>query len=115
MENIFTDEVILDTVSKGKQYTLFLYKAGPNRDQPVEEEKKLQMAHLHFLFSLRAEGKLILNGPVTDETDLRGIGIFNMTDKKEIEEIISRDPAVKAGRLTYEIYSWFGIPGDNLH
>jgi hypothetical protein len=56
-----TDEFIRNRIAKGKQYCARLFKAGPNRDQPPDE-----------------------------------------------------DPAVKAGRLVYEIYHWFGIPGECL-
>ena len=40
------------------------------------------------------------------------MGIFNLTDKEQVQEIIAADPAVKAGRLTFEHYDWFGLPGD---
>jgi uncharacterized protein YciI len=72
------------------------------------------MEHLRYLFQLRAEGKLVINGPVLDDAELKGISIFNTTDKEEVRRLSDGDPAVKAGRLVYEIYEWFGIPGDRL-
>jgi len=72
------------------------------------------MEYLRHLFSLRAEGKLLVNGPVMDDSDLRGIGIFNITDKEEVKKLLDADPAVKACRLRYEIHPWFRIPGDAL-
>jgi hypothetical protein len=30
------------------------------------------------------------------------------------EKFLERGPAVKAGRLMYEIHLWFGLPGDSL-
>ena len=113
-KNQFTDEFILGTIAKGKQYILLLYKEGPNRNQSPEETKSLQMAHLRHLFSLRAEGKLLLNGPVTDESGLSGIGIFSLTDIKEVAALVSQDPSVKAGRLLFELYPMFALPGDKL-
>ena len=109
-----TNEFIQKTVASGKAYCIFLYKAGPNRDQPPAEAEKLQMEHLRYLFQLRAEGKLVINGPVLDETDLKGVGIFNTTDVTEVKNLLEGDPAVKVGRLTYEIHPWFSIPGDSL-
>jgi uncharacterized protein len=111
---MITDEFILKSIEKGKPYILMLYKDGPNRNQSPEEAKELQMAHLRYLFSLREEGKLLLNGPVTDDSPLEGIGIFSSTDLKEVEQLASGDPSVKAGRLLFELYTMFALPGDKL-
>lgn len=48
---------------------------------------------------LRAEGKLLINGPVIDDSELKGISIFSTTDKEEVERLSDEDPAVRAGRL----------------
>ena len=109
-----TDEFIRKMVASGKPYYAFLYLAGPDRNQPPDEVEKIQIEHLRHLFSLRAEGKLLINGPVMDDSDLRGIGIFNITDQEEVKKLLDADSAVKAGRLRYEIHPWFGIPGDAL-
>ena len=109
-----TNEFVQQIIAKGKLYCLFLYKAGPNRNQPPEEAEAIQWAHLRYLFSLRAEGKLVINGPVTDDSDLAGVGIFNLTDVEEVKGLLSADPAVIAGRLVFEIHPWFSIPGDCL-
>jgi uncharacterized protein YciI len=109
-----TDDFIQKKISSGKQYCLFLYLSGLNHNQSEAESEKLQQEHLRYLFKLRDEGVLILNGPVTDETSLWGIGIFNCTDKEIAKRLLDADPAVKAGRLIYEVYSWFGLPSDKL-
>ena len=109
-----TDEFIKITIASGKQYIVRLYKAGPNRDQSPEEAAKIQMEHLRYLMQLRAEGILLINGPVIDDPGFKGISIFNTTDKEEVKKLSEGDPAVKAGRLVYEIYDWFGLPGDCL-
>ena len=109
-----TDEYIMDQINQGKQYILLLLKRGPNTDQSEEEGHKIQMGHLHHLFKLKAEGKLVLAGPLDTDVDLRGIGIFNLTDMEQVKTLVEEDPAVKSGRLTYELYPWFGIPGDGL-
>jgi uncharacterized protein YciI len=109
-----TDKFIKKNIDTGKQYCLFLYMAGPKRNQSSAECEKLQQEHLRYLFQLRAEDLLILNGPVTEEVPLKGIGIFNFTDKNDAKKLLDGDPAVKAGRLTYEIFEWFGLPGDML-
>ncbi len=109
-----TDEDVVKTVATGKQYCLRLYKAGSNRNQPPDEADQIQAAHLRYLLGLRMEGILLVNGPVIDDPELKGVSIFNTTDKQEVKKLSDEDPAVKAGRLVYEIYTWFGLPGDGL-
>ena len=109
-----TDEFIQKRTSSGKQYCARIYKAGPNRNQPSDEADRIQMEHLRYLFQLRADGKLLINGPVIDDPILKGISIFNTTDIEEVKRLSDGDPAVKAGRVVYEIYHWFGIPGECL-
>jgi uncharacterized protein len=109
-----TDEIVQNRVATGRQYSLRLYKAGPHRDQPPEEQKQIQAAHLRYLFQLKAEGKLLISGPVLDHPVFKGVSIFNTTDIEEVRRLSEGDPAVQAGRLVYEIYPWFGIPGESL-
>ena len=109
-----TDEFIRKKVESGKHYCLRLYKAGPNRNQSTAEAEKIQMEHLRYLMQLREDGIVLINGPVINDDELKGISIFNTTDKDEVARLSDEDPAVKAGRLVYEIYDWFGLPGDSL-
>lgn len=113
-KTIITDEFIQKTISSGKQYCVRLYKAGPNRNQSPGEADKIQMEHLRYLMQLRAEGKLLIGGPVIDDPQLKGVAIFNTTDIEEVKRLSDGDPGVKAGRLVYEVYHWFGQPGDSL-
>jgi uncharacterized protein YciI len=112
--NSITNEFIMQSVSKGKKYTLVLLKAGKNRNQNPEETDKIQMEHLRYLFKLRAEKKLLLNGPLLNNDVIVGIGIYDSTDIEEVKRLTEGDPAFKAGRLDYEVYEWFGLPGDLL-
>jgi len=114
MTDRITDELVRQRVAAGRPYCLRLYRAGPHRDQLPEEQDRIQAEHLRYLFQLRAAGKLLINGPVLDDPVLKGVSIFNATDADEVRALSEADPAVKAGRLVYEIYRWFGIPGDRL-
>lgn len=117
-DSVTTDvtwDQIQEKISIGRQYTIVFLKAGPVRQQlPEEELEKLQIAHLKYLFSLKEQGKLPLFGPFTQSGDLRGICIFNLTDKTAIQALMDKDPHVKSGRLIYEMHPWFGLPGDQL-
>lgn len=109
-----TAEFIQKRIASGKQYCVRLYKAGPNRNHPPDEAEQIQMEHIRYLFQLRAEGKLLITGPIIDDPELKGISIFKTTDTEEVKRLSDGDPAVKAGWLVYEIYHWFGLPGDCL-
>jgi uncharacterized protein YciI len=109
-----TDEVVRETIATGRRYCVRLFKTGPVRNQPPAEAERIQVEHLRYLLQLRAEGKLLVNGPVIEDPELKGVSIFNTTDREEVRRLSDADPAVKAGRLVYEIYDWFGLPGDGL-
>jgi uncharacterized protein YciI len=109
-----TNETIREIVAQGQQYCVRIFKAGTVRNQPPAEAEQIQMEHLRYLFQLKAEGKMLINGPVMDDPEIKGMSIFNTTDKEEVKRLSDRDPAVIAGRLRYEIYLWFGKPGDCL-
>ena len=109
-----TDEFMRQTLATGKQYLLVIYKKGRDTDFSREEADKIQWDHLRYLFGLRAEGKLLLNGPVSDNPQFTAIGIFNSTDKEEVTRWMDKDPLIKVGKRSYELYPYFGIPGDRL-
>lgn len=91
-----------------RQYVMAFLKSGPNRDQAPEEEAELQRAHMENIGRLANEGKLILAGPFLDDTELRGIYIFDVQTIEEAEELTQSDPAIKAGRLVMELHPWYG-------
>jgi uncharacterized protein len=113
-QSTITDDEIKRIIGTGKPYIMVLLKTGPKRDQDAGTSAKIQQEHLRHLLTLRAKGKLLVNGPILDDSTLRGVSIYDSTNKEEISELLESDPAVIAGRLTYEIHSWFGIPGDIL-
>jgi len=109
-----SDELVAKAIAAGREYCLSFYRAGPSRNQPPAELEQLQAAHLRYLFRLKVEGGLLINGPVTDDEQLRGESIWASSDKEEVSDLLDGDPAVRAGRLVYEIHIWFGMPGDGL-
>jgi uncharacterized protein YciI len=108
------DDLIDETVARGAGYTLVLLWAGPRRDQDDAEQERLQRAHLRHLFTLRREGRLLLNGPVPDDGDLAGVAIFAGTDLEAVRGWAEADPSVRAGRLRADVRPFFGIPGDSI-
>jgi uncharacterized protein YciI len=60
------------------------------------------------------EGAVQMAGPFGDQTEKRGILIFDVDTKEEVVEWVSQDPLVKAGRLKYEIHPWWTAKGSCL-
>lgn len=94
-----------------KSYYLVLLKKGANRTQDTLQAAEIQQQHLRHINEMAMSGKLNVAGPVLDEADLRGIFIFDCDSQAEVVALCEADPAVKAGRLTYEIYAWMTQKG----
>ena len=94
-----------------KPYFFVLLKKGPNRGQDSVTAAKIQKAHLENINRMAASGKLNVAGPFLDEGEMRGIFIFDSGNEDEVRKLVENDPAVKAGRLTYEIHPWMTEKG----
>ncbi len=93
-------------------YYLRLLKRGPLwTPEETPEVERLQAAHLAYGQKLREEGKLILNGPLLDNGNLRGVGIFRVGSLEEAQALSDADPAVQAGRLVSELHPWMTFRG----
>lgn len=92
------------------QYYFVNLMKGPNRTQPDSVAKKLQAGHMENISKMAADGKLICAGPYADD---KGGGIFILSVKTmdEAKALVENDPAVKAGRLSYEIRPWMTAKG----
>jgi len=93
-----------------REYWFVLLTAGPHRDQDKATAAKIQEGHLANIRRLYAEGLLKVAGPFGEEGNWQGIFIFDISDRKQLEKILQTDPAIAAGRLNYEIRSWYTAP-----
>lgn len=94
-----------------KQYFMVFLKKGPNRGQDSLSVQEIQKGHLDNIQRLADEGKLIVAGPFLDDGNLRGIFIFDVAENQEVIDLLQTDPAIKAGRLEYEIHPWMTAKG----
>lgn len=90
---------------------MVLLKPGPKPDHP--DVQKIIWEHGRRNFALRADRLLSVVCPVTVESNVAGLGIFN-TKVEETKKIMDEDPAVLAGIFIYEIYPCRSFPGDSL-
>ena len=87
-------------------YTIRLYRSGPQADTFTEEElDRIQEGHLEFVASQRSW--TYANGPFRNQPDetLRGIGIMR-SSVEETLAAVKDDPAVIAGRMRAEVFTW---------
>jgi uncharacterized protein YciI len=70
---------------------------------------RIQSEHLAYLASLRAEGRIVTNGPVLEQPDelMRGLAFYRTGSLEEARRLAEQDPAVVAGRLEVEVMTWW--------
>jgi hypothetical protein len=106
-----SDDDMRRMLQTSRSYTAVLLKAGPKRSS--EDVAPIVWEHARRNFSLRADGRLAIVCPVTDDSEWSGIGIFDGT-VDEVIEIMEGDPGVQAGVFTYEVHPVRSFPGDRL-
>lgn len=92
-------------------YMGFLYRGEKWTPEKTEETARIQTEHLAHIGAMAKSGKLILAGPFLDNTDLRGIFLFDVETMEEAQALCDQDPAVKAGRLRVELKPWYSAKG----
>ena len=93
------------------RYVIAFLKSGSNNDLSEEESMKLQQAHMDNIGRLSDEGKLVLAGPFLDDTELRGIYIFDVETVEEAKKLTESDPAIQQGVLIMELHPWYVSAG----
>jgi hypothetical protein len=111
MATTITDQQMHDPVPTTRRYTAVILKDGPNRhaddaDAVIEE-------HGRRIRQLRADGLLAILCAVDDDTEVDGIGIFDVGEERT-RDLMDVDPGVQAGIFDYEIHPVLGSPGDAL-
>ena len=82
-------------------------------DYDDSELERIQREHLAHHARLRASGQVVTNGPVIEPPDpsLRGLTFYRTGSLAEARRLAEDDPAVRAGRLTVQIMTWYCPPG----
>ncbi len=90
-----------------KQYVMAFLKKGKTEMADKTRVNELLKGHLANISKLADEGKMVLAGPMMDNTGLEGIFIFNVKTVAEAEALSNTDPAVKAGLFSMEFHLWY--------
>lgn len=93
-------------------YQLAFLVSGPNRKPSSDPEtERIQAAHMAHIKKMADAGQLVAAGPFLEEGKMRGIYVFKLGSIEEARAIARQDPAVQAGRLVLETYSWMVADG----
>jgi hypothetical protein len=96
-------------------YAIVVLRRPPDAPElPEEEAEALQERHRDFIMSLVESGAAYAGGPFTDHSDpsLRGLAIYALP-LDEARAMANEDPAVRAGQLVAESYTWW-MPAGQL-
>jgi hypothetical protein len=107
----FSDDEMKALLPTANAYSVAILKAGPNYGSP--EAAQIIWEHGRRNFGLREQGVLAVVLPVTDDSDVCGIGVFTCS-AEEVVAIMEGDPGVAAGVFHYDVHPCRGFPGDHL-
>ena len=100
-----------------KRYFMgFLHRGPAWTAEPTEEVIAISKAHRANIERLAA-GPLVMAGPFEQPEDadahgpLAGIFVLEAASIEEAQALMASDPAVKAGRFTFEVLPWWGPTG----
>jgi hypothetical protein len=107
----FTDDEMTALLPTAKAYSVVILKRGPK----FAEDTALAIIWEHGRrnFGLRHDGVLAVVLPVTDSSDVCGVGVFTGTVDETVA-LMNEDPGVQAGVFTFEAHGCRGFPGDSL-
>ena len=106
-----TDEFMMEMMSKTRNYSIVILKHGPSWNKAGRE--KIIWEHARRNFALVGRGIMPIVCPVSDDTNVSGVGIFN-ADAGEVKIIMDKDPGVKEEVFIYEIHACRSFPGSSL-
>ena len=92
---------------------VLLYRPSNAPKLSPEEVAKLQTEHIAHQRKMAAAGKLVVAGPfkVESEQGPRGLALYRVGSIAEARKLAEQDPALKAGRLRAEVFTWYAEKG----
>jgi uncharacterized protein len=81
------------------------------------EKERIFREHLAYTLSLVASGQQLAAGPVKDspeeDTDICGMGLFQLDSLDEVRELVTADPGVRQGLYCVDVMTWL-TPADRI-
>ena len=88
-----------------KYYLCKLLPPRPTFPQDITlEEAVIMQAHTAYCAELLRAGKALVFGPVADPAGVWGLGVLELSDNTDPQEIVANDPTIKANAgFTYQV------------
>src|SRR5688572_4451712 len=102
LTNVITDEEMQRLLGGAARRFAFVLRPGENFGPDTQG---LQWEHARNMFTLLQAGTLASVTALMDGTDVLGVGVMEAASKAEVEALLREDPAVRAGRLRFEVFS----------
>lgn len=92
-----------------KSYMFVILKTGKKTVEDKKLRDSLFKGHMDNIGRLVREGKLIVAGPIGEnEMNYRGIFIFNVATREELDKLLKTDPTIQNGIFDVEVFNWYG-------
>lgn len=92
-------------IARAHPYTIVLLRRGTASRNDGEGNDRIQQEHVRYLMRLLQSGKIVLNGPILADHEIRGVSIYD-AGLEEAMAFAKTDPAVQAGYLEIEALPW---------
>lgn len=107
------DKILADSLGADdygmKKYSFVILKTGKTTIEDKQLRDSLFKGHMDNIGRLAKEGKLIVAGPIgKNERNYRGIFIFNVASREELDKLLSTDPTIQKGIFDVEVFDWYG-------
>lgn len=107
------DKVLADSLGADdygmKKYLFVILKTGKTIVDDKQLRDSLFKGHMDNIGRLAREGKLIVAGPIgKNELNYRGIFIFNVASREELDKLLKTDPTIEKGIFDVEVFDWYG-------
>ncbi len=114
---VVTDEQLEQARTTTRPYTIVILGVGPKFEMPGPDRgsgvARIIWSHGKRNYALLLAGFLSIVCPVADGSGVTGVCVFD-AGPEDVGRIMSADPAVLAGVLTYEIHPTRSFPGSTL-
>lgn len=92
-----------------KNYMFVILKTGKTTVEDKQLRDSLFKGHMDNIGRLAREGKLVVAGPIgKNELNYRGIFIFNVSSRQELDKLLQTDPTIQKGIFDVEVFDWYG-------
>jgi len=92
-----------------RNYVVVILKTGDKVISGQKERAEILARHMANIERMADEGKLAIAGPFGDNnSEYRGMYIFNVQTVEQAKALAESDPAVISGMMKAEYYPWYG-------